>query len=119
MLVMSGTSLLYHLQPAHQTIVRPAIARLAASDPQIRRFPLYDSRISQCGVDWQDGYKTMHKDIVSGHGPQRFAVAVGVEAGLTGVHSLILLSLCEAGLAAVTVYACKASRMLMLMVGLK
>lgn len=101
MLVMSWTlsgTWLYHLRP-DQSIA--AIAGLTDSDAQVRQFPLYDSKGPRCGVDWQDDYKAMHRDILGRRGSQRFAVAVGVEAGLTGVFLCCCLCTCKSGLAAV------------------
>lgn len=48
------------------------------------QFPRRSSRHPDCGVSWQDSYQSLHEGILSGTVPQRFAVAVGVEAGLTG-----------------------------------
>lgn len=57
----------------------------AGNPPSHLHFPTYNVRDPQCGLEWQDSYKGLHKDILSGAVPQRFVVAVGVEQGLTGM----------------------------------
>lgn len=64
----------------------PVTAKKSRSHLQ---FPKYDVRRPQCGVEWQDSYSDLHRDILAGAVTQRFVVAVGVEQGLTGVSSAI------------------------------
>ena len=74
----------------HQLVLRrltPFSGKGRAAAANSLQFPKRSNRDPNCGVSWQDSYRSLHEGILSGTAPQRFAVAVGVEAGLTGRRS--------------------------------
>ncbi len=82
-LIISAVSVL-----ALRYYLGPAAVRVTASNSRSHlEFPKYDVRSPQCGVEWQDSYSDLHRDILTGAVTQRFVIAVGVEQGLTGVSS--------------------------------
>lgn len=73
---------------AYLSLSNPAVRSAASATPQ---FPVaspavFDpifERYGECG-NWQANYTQLHKDILSGARPPRYAVLTGVQTGLTG-----------------------------------